>query len=344
MLFTVTYSQREARNTRKMAGQIDAAAAAAGARAAMVAAGLMDEEEVPRSMVPEPMVAHAMMPPHPEPVELPAMPTPLRHAHFDNPYRVLAMLEAGREAGKKSQAYEQEGGSISNPSNDDRRGVAYRGAAFADKEDPTTDGPMDSGPPVQEHLLARPALNSTAKLHSAQIALEEQGFTASARAANEAGSRARREATSKLNVPSGKSSRYADLTSVEPPPTPDVGVRVHEPTTFKSSRLEGRPEPPSLKDLWTRDREPEFVDTRRDASSDLKPEWLKPPEAVEGTTGAGLDQAHSRADFEDADYAAPSIFVQPLPLSAGMPLWQYAQGLSNRHEGKTYLPDLGLYI
>ena len=195
------------------------------------------------------------LPPRPLPAELPAEPTPLRHARFDNPYRVLAMLEAGGAA---------DGGADSG---------ADGGAADAYGAVASEDAVVGASTSAAPHPLSRPSINSSAKLQSAQHAVESQSFEAEALPLLEGAlrRRARREATAELDTPAAKTDRYADLTPLEPTTAPAAASaarpsrrRQHEGdhAAWRTMRaLE-----PALDDLFTADREAEIFDTRRDTT------------------------------------------------------------------------------
>ena len=197
-------------------------------------------------------------PPRPFLPEAPPVPAPLRHARFDNPYRVLALLEAGGTAAA-AELYTL--GPAADTAADD---VAADAAA-----------PPPSPPPA--HPLSKPRLNSTARLASSQNALSERTFEAHAlpQVHLEVARRARREATPELNTPIAKADRYQDLTSLEPSTAPGTapgasGLRTRHRARFAEEQHSAwrsmRALEPALDELFTRDREVEVMDTRRDAA------------------------------------------------------------------------------
>ena len=203
-------------------------------------------------------------PPRPFLPEPPPVPAPLRHARFDNPYRVLALLEAGGTAAA-AELYTMDGtDAAADTAADD---VAAHAAVASPTMAPT------SPPPA--HPLSKPRLNSTVRLASSQSALEDRTFEAHAlpQVQMEVARRARREATPELNTPIAKADRYQDLTSLEPSTAPGTapgasGLRTRHRARFAEEQHSAwrsmRALEPALDELFTRDREVEVMDTRRD--------------------------------------------------------------------------------
>ena len=256
------------------------------------------------------------LPPHPHPHPLPPEPTPLRHARFDNPYRVLALLEAGGAAGGVAGWTAGGEGADLPPS--------LGAAVESSTEDEAAALPSAAFGAALAHPLSRPALYSSAQLQERQRALESQTFEEEALPAveGELRRRARRDATAELNTPAAQHDRYGELTPLADPepttapaaaPSARLRRRVHE--NAHSEWRTRRALEPALEDLFTADREVEVLDTARDTSLPCAHAVAEAHvHAATGGTAVGTDAPWSAAFCTPPGVAAPLVLGAPRPL------------------------------
>ena len=186
-------------------------------------------------------------------------------------------------------------------------------------------------------------------LQGATIAAKTFESEVSAKVAGAAAQQSRRDATPLLNTPAHKTDRYANLTKLEPQTAPrrkasDSGKwRAQHAQWHESQSLK-----PDIMDLWTRDRESEFIDTNLDPDETYgphvdAPDLTKPEEiqkiaasydpAVDETGVCSLEEVH----YKDYDL--------PLPINSQMTLGQWYDEYMEA-KAKRYLAvlDLGLHV
>lgn len=252
----------------------------------------VEEDEAPRTLIPQATTtpprantATFVLPPRPQPPTLPTSPTPIP-AKFDNPHRVLALLDADApvdgQALLDADAWTDGGVRVEGAAASLPTGALAAILAEEDGEGSGGGQRRVRWPKAFLHPLATPAPNSSLRLQREHSALAAQTFEASALPVigDELQRKARRDATAELNTPPARSDRYERLTPLEPRSATIVRAsqrrREHHSPWLAMRKLE-----PALDELFSPEREVEVVDMRRDLELPLS--YLEPqaqPEVV----------------------------------------------------------------